>query len=109
MIEISLNRAAPNEAMAVYEHGTRALRAISAEFGDYSQRVLADGTTTATRMAAAKSVPEAMDLMTAFSKRTFEEHMQQMSRIASMVASASEEQTRAYQSLYQNFWMPRAG
>ncbi len=109
MIEISLNRASPTEARAVYEQGTRALRAISAEVGDYSQRLLADGTTTATRLATAKSVPEAMDLMTAFSKRTFEEHLQQMSRIAGMVASASETQTRACQTLYQNFWSPRLG
>ena len=99
MITISLNPAAPNDAIAVYHQGTRALRAISAEMGDYSQRLLTDGTATANKMVTAQSMPEAFELMTGFSKRAFEEYMQQMSRIASMVANATEAQTRALQLL----------
>ena len=99
MISIPLSPAPSNEANAVLEQGTRALRAISAEIGDYSQRLLTDGTTTASKLATAQSMPEAFNLMAAFSKRTFEEHMQQMSRMATMYTNAAEAQTRAFQAM----------
>jgi hypothetical protein len=86
-------------AMAAYDESTRAYQAIAAEIGDYSQRVVADSTSTFGELAKAQSVPEAFELWAAYSKRAMEQHVEQLSRIASMYASAAEVQTRAVQSM----------
>lgn len=86
---------------AVYAEGARALRAITAEIGDYSERLLADGTATASQLVAARSIPEWMNVMAAFSQRTLQENLQQMTRIAGMYAEAVGDQTRAVQALLQ--------
>lgn len=85
--------------LAVMNEATRALHAITAELGDYSQRLLADGTTTFSQLASAKTVPEYMSVMAAFTKRSMEENVQQFLRMGSMYASAANDQTRAVQSL----------
>ncbi len=85
--------------LAVMNEASRALRAITAELGDYSQRFLADGTATLGQLASAKTVPEYMSAMATFTKRSMEESLQQMLRMASMYASAANDQTRAVQSL----------
>lgn len=85
--------------VAVVNEATRAFNAISAELSDYSQRLLADGTATFSQLASAKSVPEYMSVMSAFTKRAMEEGVQQMLRMGSMYASAASDQTRAVQAL----------
>lgn len=83
----------------LYNDGARAFRAIAAECGDYSERLLVDSAATAQQLAAAKSMPEWFQVMIAFSQRSYEDHMQQMTRIAGMVADAAGDQTRAVQAL----------
>lgn len=89
----------PEHVVAVYKDGARALQGIAAEITDFSQRRLADGAATFDQMTRSQSVPQLMELMLAYSKRAMEENAEQMSRIASMYASAVGDQTRAVQSL----------
>ena len=88
-----------DHGMAAINEATRAFQAITAELGDYSQRLLSDGTVTLSQLTAAKTVPEYVCVMAAFSKRAMEESVQQMLRMGSMYASAANDQTRAVQSL----------
>jgi hypothetical protein len=89
----------PERGVAVMSEVTRAFNAISAELGDYSQRLLADGTATFSQLASAQTVPEYMGVISAFTKRAMEEGVQQMLRMGSMYASAASDQTRALQAL----------
>lgn len=89
----------PERTIAMLEQSSRAYHAIAAELHDYSERLIADGTTTFNDMVHAGTPTEWIELMSAFSKRAFEENVQQMARIANMYASAASEQTRAIQSL----------
>ncbi|MEQ1697545.1 MAG: phasin family protein [Hyphomicrobiaceae bacterium] len=88
-----------DRGLAVMDDATRAFQAMTAEFNDFSQRLLADGTATFSQMTAAKTVPEYVELMSAFTKRAMEESMQQMLRMGNMYASAANDQTRAMQAL----------
>lgn len=91
--------AATGAAPAVLDASTRSLQAIAAEVGDYSRRLFEDGTSTMGQLAHAKSVPDAFGVIGAFHKRTGEEYVQAMSRIASMYTEAARQQTLAFQSL----------
>lgn len=88
-----------DRGMAAMDEAARAFQAMTAEFGDYSQRLLADGTATMGQLAEAKTMPEYMDVMTAFTKRAMEESVQQMLRMSNMYASVASDQTRAVQAL----------
>ena len=89
----------PDRAMTVYSESSRAMQAIAAEMGDYSQRFLADGISTFGQMALARTGPQFAELMAAFTKRALEENAQQMSRVANMYATAIGDQTRTVQSM----------
>ena len=93
----------PERTMTVYTESSRAMQAIAAEMGDYSKRFLADGISTFNQMASARTGPEFVALMAAFTKRAVEENAQQMSRVANMYATAIGDQTRTVQSMM----MPR--
>ena len=88
-----------DHGMAAMNEATRSFQAISAELGDYSQRLLADGTATFGELASAKTVSEYMGVMTAFTKRAMEEGVQQMLRMGNMYAAAASDQSRAVHSL----------
>ena len=83
----------------VLSESTRAFQAIAAEAGDYSQRLVAEGTAALGQISTAKSVPECMEILSAYSKKAFEENIQQMTRMAGMYASVTSDTARAFQAL----------
>lgn len=87
------------DGLAVFQETARAFQAIAAENGDYAQRLIAEGTAALGQMSSAKSVPEYMDIMTSYSKKAFEDNIQQMTRIASMYTSAANDHARAVQAM----------
>jgi hypothetical protein len=97
----ALTGMAPHVAgsVAICDGWYRALQAIAAEMGDYSQRTLQEGTSVMTEMAQATSPTEAMGVQAAFAKRMMQEHVEQMTRIMSMYASAADDTGRALQAM----------
>jgi len=87
------------DGLAVFSETTRAFQAIAAEASDYALRFVADGSTALGQMSSAKSVPEYLDVVAAFSKKAYEENIEQMTRISSMYASAASDHARAMQAL----------
>lgn len=59
-------------------------QAIATEMTDYSKRSFEDGVATFQKLATAKSVPEAMEIQTAYAKSAYEGYMHQMSKIGAM-------------------------
>jgi len=87
------------DGLAVFSETTRAFQAIATEASDYAQRSVVDATTALGQMSSAKSVPEYLDVVAAFSKKAFEENIEQMARISSMYASAASDHARAIQAM----------
>jgi len=90
----------PDKSNVLVTESTRSLYAITAEVGDYSRRLVEDGTTTLTQMAQANSPTDAFGALGAFNKRTGEEFAQHLSRLSSMFAEAARQQTLAMQSMF---------
>lgn len=88
-----------DSGLAVIQETARAFQAIAAETGDYAQRMLAESTSVLAQMSTAKSPSEYVDIISAYSKKTFEENLQQMTRIAGMYASATSDHARAVQAM----------
>ena len=104
--QVSIYTSAPAaRASSVHDERARSLQAIAAEVGDYSRRLMEDGTSALGQLAHAKSVPDALGVIGAFNKRTGEEYVMAMSRIATMYAEAARQQTLALQA----FMMPMTG
>ena len=94
-----MNPNGTGKAFTVYTESTRAFQAIAAEIGDYSKRLLEDGTATMSQLATAKSPPDAFDVWAAFHKRMAKDYLQQMSKLAGMYSSVAKEQTAAFQAM----------
>lgn len=88
-----------DKSQTLFNESSRSMYAITAEVGDYSRRLVEDGTTTFTQIAHAQSVQDAFGAIGAFNKRTSEEYAQHMHRLASMFAEAARQQTLAMQAL----------
>ena len=86
------------QSAALLEESTRGLHAIAAEAGDYSRRLIEDGTSTFGQMAHARSMPEVLTALGAFNKRTGEEYMQHVTRLGAMYAEVARHQSQAMQA-----------
>ena len=62
-------------------------QAIATEVTDYSKRLFEESMATFQKLAAATSVPEAMEIQTTYVKQAYEDYMDQMSRIGAMYQS----------------------
>ena len=78
-------------------------QAITTEMTDYSKRAFQDGTATLEKLMSAKSIEQAVEIQTTYAKRSYEDYMQQMTKIGSMYSSigrdAYKPMERAVQSL----------
>lgn len=88
-----------SRSQQLLSESSRSMYAITAEVGDYSRRLVEDGTTTLTHMVHAQNIQDALGALGAFNKRTSEEYAQHMHRLASMFAEAARQQTLVMQSL----------
>ena len=86
-----------DRALATLDDNTRSMRALSAEVGDYTRRLVEDGTATLVDLSRSRSVSEAFNRMAAFQKRSAEEYIQQMARFSGMFAALLEQQSRSAQ------------
>lgn len=59
-------------------------QALAVEMTDYSKRSFEDGVVTFQKLVTAKSVPEAMEIQTAFAKSAYDGYMEQMSKVGTI-------------------------
>ena len=88
-------------AMKVYGEWTKGWQAIAAEMSDYSKRSIQDGTATIEKLAASKSVEQAIEIQTGFAKRSYDEYMQQMTRLGTMYAELTKEAMKPVERMIQ--------
>lgn len=64
---------------------------IASEMTDYHKRSFENGTAAFEKLAAAKSVEQAMEIQTTYAKRAYEDYMQQMSKIGAMYQNIAKD------------------
>jgi hypothetical protein len=78
-------------SMKMFGDWAKNWQAISMEMTDYSKRAFQDGQATLEKLMTAKSMEQALEIQTSYTKRAFEEYMQQMTKIGSMYTSFGRE------------------
>ena len=74
---------------------------LATEMTDYSKRSFEDGVATFQKLAAAKSVPEAMEIQTTYAKSAYENYMQQMTKIGAMYQSFAKDAFKPFERVVQ--------
>ena len=87
--------------MKAFGEWNKGLQAITAEVTDYSKRSFEDSTQTLEKLMSAKSLEQAMEIQTSFAKRSYDEYMQQWSKIGGMYAEFAKEAYRPLEKAMQ--------
>ena len=86
-----LGQANTESAVKLMGDWSKNWQAITSEYANYSKRAFQDGTATLEKLMAAKSVEQAVEIQTSYAKRSYEDFMQQMTKIGSMYSSLGRE------------------
>lgn len=87
--------------MKMFGEWNKGWQAISAEMTDYSKRSFEDSAQTVEKLMTAKSVEQAVEIQTSFVKRSYEEYMQQLSKLGGMYAEFAKEAFRPVERAMQ--------
>jgi len=88
-------------AMKMLGDWNKSWQAIAAEMSDYTKRSFEDGTATFEKLISAKSLDQAMEIQSSYAKRSYDEYMQQMSKMQSMYANLAKEAVKPAEKLFQ--------
>jgi len=76
-------------------------QAIATEMTDYSKHSFADGVAAFQKLATAKSVPEALEIQTTYTKSAYEGYMQQMTKIGAMYQNLAKDAFKPFERVVQ--------
>lgn len=88
-------------AMKMMGEWNKSWQAIAAEMSDYTKRSFEDGTATFEKLISAKSIDQAMEIQSSYAKRSYDEYMQQMSKMQSMYTNLAKEAVKPAEKLFQ--------
>ncbi len=91
-----------DSAMRMFGEWNKNWQAIAAEMSDYTKRSFEESTATFEKLAASKSVEQAVEIQTSFAKRAYDDYMQQMTKIGGMYASIAKEAYKPVEKILQN-------
>jgi phasin family protein len=97
-----LSQGNTDAAMKMFGEWTKGWQAIAAEMTDYTKRSFEESAQTFEKLAASKSVEQAVEIQTAFAKRAYEDYMQQLSKLGGMYAEFAKEAYRPVERAFQN-------
>jgi hypothetical protein len=80
----------PTAAMSAWSDLGRNWQAVATEMTEYSKRAMKDGTATMEQLMAAKSVEQAFEIQTSYAKRSYEEYVQEMTRLGNLAMTFSK-------------------
>lgn len=88
-------------AMKMYGEWAKGWQAIAAEMSDYSKRSFEDGTATFEKLISSKTVDQALEIQTSFARRSYDEYMQQLTRLGTMYADLAKEAYKPVERMMQ--------
>ena len=74
---------------------------LATEMTDYSKRSFEDGVATFQKLATAKSVPEALEIQTTYAKSSYENYMQQMTKIGAMYQNFAQDAFKPFERTFK--------
>jgi hypothetical protein len=77
-------------------------QAIAAEMSDYTKRAFEDGTATFEKLLSAKSIEQVVEIQTSYTKRAYDEYMQQMTKVGSMYTNLSKDAYKPVEKVLQS-------
>jgi len=80
-----------DSAMRMFGDWNKNWQAIAAEMGNYTKRSFEEGSATLEKLMASKSFEQAVEIQTSYAKRTYEDYMQQMTKLGGMYANMAKE------------------
>lgn len=80
-----------DNALKLFGDWNKGWQAIAAEMTDYSKRAFEDGTATFEKLAAAKSLEQALEIQSSFAKRAYEDYMHQLTKIGGMYTNLAKD------------------
>jgi Phasin protein len=73
--------------MAAWGDFGRNWQAVATEMTEYSKRAVQDGSATMEKLMTAKSVEQAFEIQTSYAKRSYEDYLQEMTKLGTMATS----------------------
>jgi hypothetical protein len=89
-------------ALKLFGDWNKGWQAIASEFTDYSKRAFEDGTATFEKLAAAKSVEQAIEIQSSFAKRAYDDYIHQMTKIGGMYTNLAKDAYKPVEKAFQN-------
>ncbi len=87
--------------MKAFGEWTKGWQAIAAEWSDYSKRSFEDGTQTFEKLLGARSVEQAFEIQSSFTKRAYEDYMHQVQKVGGMYTDFAKEAYRPMERMFQ--------
>jgi hypothetical protein len=88
--------------MKAFGEWNKGWQAIAAEMTDYTKKSFEEGTATFEKLASVKSVEQAIEIQTGYTKRAYDGYMHQMSKIGGMYAELAKEAYKPVEKALQN-------
>ncbi len=66
-------------------------QAIATELGDYTKRSFEDGAATLGKLMSVKSIDQAVEIQTSYSRRAYDGYMEQLSKLGGMYANFAKD------------------
>jgi hypothetical protein len=79
-----------DSAMTLASDVTKGWQAIAVELTDYSKRTLEQNTAVFEKLFAARSLEQALDIQATHAKRSYDDYVQQMSRLNGIMADLTK-------------------
>lgn len=87
--------------MKMFGEWNKGWQAITAEMTDYTKRSFEDSAQTVEKLMTAKSIEQAVEIQSSFVKRSYDEYMQQLSKLGGMYAEFAKEAYRPVEKAMQ--------
>lgn len=85
-------------AMKFYGEFGKTWQAIAAEMTDYTKRSFEEGTAAAEKLASAKSLEQAFEIQTQYAKSSYDDYMQQMTKLGTMYTDMAKEAYKPFET-----------
>ncbi|MEZ5850947.1 MAG: phasin family protein [Hyphomicrobiaceae bacterium] len=87
--------------MKAFGDWTKGWQAIAAEWSDYSKRSFEDGSQTFEKLLGARSVEQAVEIQSGYTKRAYEDYMHQIQKVGGMYTEFAREAYRPVERMMQ--------
>lgn len=97
-----LSQSNVDSAVKVFGEWNKNWQAIAAELSDYTKRSFEDGTATFEKLIASKTLEQALEIQTTYAKRSYDEYVQQLTKIGAMYANLAKEAYKPVEKIMQS-------